>query len=166
VEEAAAIIERESLDVAGVDWSAVRGAAPREVASLFLGDALVGRIVGRKEPAIELRAGGAAASVRWPLVVLVDEGTASAAELLAGALEANGRAVLMGARTFGKGRVHAPFPLKDGSLLLLTVGRIRTPSGRDILDEALEPSVRVPSQGAPGEDAAWQRALEWLVEQR
>ncbi|HYH96623.1 S41 family peptidase [Hyalangium sp.] len=137
-----------------------------EVASLFLGDAPLGRLVGPKEPAMELRAEGATASVRWPLVVLVDEGTASAAELLAGALEAQGRAVLLGARTFGKGRVHAPFPLKDGSVLLLTVARVRTPSGRDILDEALEPSVRVSSKGTSGEDAAWQRALEWLADKR
>jgi carboxyl-terminal processing protease len=137
-----------------------------EVASLFLGDALLAQLVGRKEPATELRAEGVTASVRSPLVVLVDEGTASAAELLAGALEAHGRAVLIGARTFGKGRLHAPFALKDGSMLLLTVARIRTPTGRDLLDEALEPSVKVASGGAPGSDAAYQRALEWLVEHR
>jgi carboxyl-terminal processing protease len=157
-------VEGLALDLRGNGGGQVQESV--EVASLFLGDALLGRLVGRKEPAMELRAEGATASVRWPLVVLVDEGTASAAELLAGALEAQGRAVLIGARTFGKGRVHAPFPLRDGSVLLLTVARLRTPSGRDILDEALEPSVRVPSKGAPGEDAAWQRALEWLADKR
>jgi hypothetical protein len=56
--------------------------------------------------------------------------------------------------------------LKDGSVLLLTVGRARPPSGRDLLDDELEPSVRVDSKGVPGGDAAWQRALEWLVERR
>jgi carboxyl-terminal processing protease len=79
-----------------------------EVASLFLGDALLGRLVLRKEPAMELRAAGAVASVKWPLVVLVDEGTASAAEMLAGGLEANGRAVLMGRGRSARGGCTHP----------------------------------------------------------
>lgn len=135
-----------------------------EVASLFLGDVPLAVLVGRKEPPTELRAQGRAATVRTPLAVLVDEGTASAAELLAGALEAHGRAVLIGAKTFGKGRAHMPFPLKDGSMLLLTVARVHTPTGRDLLDEALVPSVHVASEeGLPGTDAAYQRALQWLA---
>jgi carboxyl-terminal processing protease len=136
-----------------------------EVASLFMGDALVGRLQGRQQPPMELRAQGAPPGVRLPLAVLVDEGTASAAELLAGALRERERTTLIGARTFGKGRVHAPFALSDGSTLLLTVARVRTPSGRDVLDEALEPTVKATSEGAPGQDAH-ARALEWLAEQK
>lgn len=135
-----------------------------EIAGLFLGDVPLALLAGRKGPPTELRAQGVTATMRQPLVVLVDEGTASAAELLAGALEAHGRAVLIGARTFGKGRVHASFPLKDGSMLLLTVARVRTPAGRDLLDEALVPSVHMASEeGAPGTDANYQQALQWLV---
>ncbi len=65
-----------------------------------------------------------------PLVVLVDGGTASAAEIVAAALQERGRAVLLGSRTFGKGSVQAPSRLSDGSALELTVGHYLTPSGR------------------------------------
>ncbi len=67
-----------------------------------------------------------------PLVVLVDENSASAAEVLAGALQDHDRALLVGRRTFGKGLVQQPFPLQEGGELRLTVARYYTPSGRCI----------------------------------
>ncbi|MFZ9504430.1 MAG: S41 family peptidase, partial [Cyclobacteriaceae bacterium] len=66
------------------------------------------------------------------LIVLINEGSASASEILAGALQDNDRALLVGRRTFGKGLVHNPFNLKDGSELRLTISRYYTPSGRSI----------------------------------
>lgn len=78
-----------------------------------------------------------------PVVVLVNRGTASAAEALAGALQASGRAVLVGERTFGKGLAHFPTELSDGSMVLAPMGRLQSPHGRDILDEGIEPDVRV-----------------------
>jgi carboxyl-terminal processing protease len=66
------------------------------------------------------------------LVVLVDEGSASAAEVLAGALQDHDRALLVGRRTFGKGLVQQPIPLSDGGELRLTIARYYTPSGRSI----------------------------------
>ena len=66
------------------------------------------------------------------LVVLVDEGSASAAEVLAGALQDHDRALLVGRRTFGKGLVQQPIALNDGSELRLTIARYYTPSGRSI----------------------------------
>ncbi|WP_035848714.1 S41 family peptidase [Kitasatospora azatica] len=78
---------------------------------------------------------------RTPLVVLVDGGTMSAAELLAGALQDRCRAVLVGTRTFGKGTVQQPSRLADGSVLELTVGRYFTPAGRTPDGTGLLPDV-------------------------
>jgi carboxyl-terminal processing protease len=95
-----------------------------------------------------------------PLVVLVDGGTASAAEIVAAALQDRGRAVLLGTRTFGKGSVQAPSQLSDGSALQLTVGHYLTPSGRSLDGIGVEPDVQVPA-GTSGV-AIEQRAIQVL----
>jgi carboxyl-terminal processing protease len=93
-------------------------------------------------------------------VVLVDGGTASAAEIVAAALQDRGRAVLLGTRTFGKGSVQAPSQLSDGSALELTVGHYLTPSGRSLDGVGVQPDVEVPpSTSATVLD---QRAIEVL----
>ena len=95
-----------------------------------------------------------------PLVVLVDGGTASAAEIVAGALQDRGRAVLIGSRTFGKGSVQAPTRLSDGSALELTVGHYLTPAGRSLDGVGIEPDVAVPAR-APAAQFE-ERAIEVL----
>lgn len=78
---------------------------------------------------------------RRPVVALVDAGTMSAAELLTGALQDRGRAVVVGERTFGKGSVQQPEPLPDGGAAERTVGHWRTPAGRDVDGTGLVPDV-------------------------
>lgn len=96
-----------------------------------------------------------------PLVVLVDGATASAAEVVAGALQDRNRAIVVGTRTFGKGSVQEPQRLPDGSAIELTVGRYRTPSGRLLDGVGVEPDVVAdPSHGGPS--AAEARALDVL----
>jgi carboxyl-terminal processing protease len=80
---------------------------------------------------------------KGPMVVLTDGGTASAAEILAGALQHHGRARLVGTRTYGTGTVLREFPLRDGSSLLLAIGLWRTPGGRPIWNQGIEPDVAV-----------------------
>ena len=65
-----------------------------------------------------------------PIVILVNRNTASASEILAGALQDHDRALIVGENTFGKGLVQNPFPLEYGSMLLLTIAKYETPSGR------------------------------------
>ena len=92
-----------------------------------------------------------------PMIVLVNEGTASAAEIVAGALQDNGRALIVGAQTFGKASVQTVIPLEDGSALKLTTARYYTPNGRSIQAEGIKPDIIVkyikPADEA--ENAAW-----------
>jgi carboxyl-terminal processing protease len=95
-----------------------------------------------------------------PLVVFVDKGTASAAEVLAGALRDNGRARLLGARTFGKGIIQTTVPLSDGSAVNVTVAKYQTPSGADINKVGLLPDAPSPLPDAPPAPAGFCAVLK------
>jgi carboxyl-terminal processing protease len=81
-----------------------------------------------------------------PMVILVNEGTASAAEIVSGALQDNRRAIIVGTQTFGKGSVQTVIPLEDGSALKLTTARYYTPKGRSIQAEGIEPDIVIKHQ--------------------
>ena len=87
---------------------------------------------GRKSPREEFRSDGRGTFQRLPIVVLVDEISASATEIFAGAIQDNDRGTIVGRRTFGKGLVQQPMEFRDGSVVRLTVARYYTPSGRCI----------------------------------
>lgn len=130
------------------------------VASVFLDGGPVVSYERRGKPPQTLDAftGG---DVATPLVVLVNPATASAAEVVASALQDRNRAVVVGTRTYGKGSVQEPSTLSDGSALELTVGRYLTPAGRSLDGVGVEPDVVVP----PGEPAeiAERRAIDVLT---
>ncbi|MFJ8191288.1 S41 family peptidase [Streptomyces sp. NPDC096094] len=121
-------------------------------ASAFLDGGLVATYdVDGDQRALHAEAGGDTAR---PLVALVDGGTMSAAELLTGALQDRGRAVVLGSRTFGKGSVQMPSRLPDGSVAELTVGHYRTPSGRGVDGTGITPDL----EADPTDPAALERA--------
>lgn len=108
-------------------------------ASAFLDGGLVATYdVNGEQRALHAGPGGDTTS---PLVALVDGGTMSAAELLTGALQDRGRAVVVGTRTFGKGSVQMPSRLPGGSVAELTVGHYRTPSGRSVDGRGITPDL-------------------------
>ena len=84
-----------------------------------------------------------------PIVVLVDSGSASAAEIVAGALQDHRRAIVMGERSFGKGSVQTLLPLSETSALRLTTARYFTPSGRSVQEGGIQPDIRVPQLSDP-----------------
>ncbi|MDH6121477.1 S41 family peptidase [Kitasatospora sp. GAS204B] len=127
-------------------------------ASVFLdGGPVASYQVGDQSRQLAAAPGG---DPRTPLVVLVDGGTMSAAELLAGALQDRCRAVLVGSRTFGKGTVQQPSRLADGSVLERTVGRYFTPAGRSPDGVGLLPDV--PAADPATADALALRVLSGL----
>ncbi|MEI6563211.1 MAG: S41 family peptidase [bacterium] len=118
-----------------------------EVSELFLpqGTLIVstkGRGPSSRQPSAY--AGGPIHFTGFPIVVLVNGGSASAAEIVSGALHDNKRAVLVGETTFGKGSVQNIIPIEDGTAARITTARYYTPSGRCIHEKGIEPDISVP----------------------
>jgi carboxyl-terminal processing protease len=112
-------------------------------ASALLDRGTVATYVQRGSAPVALLTRGARGNTGIPLVVLVNGGTASAAEIVAGALQDRGRAIIVGSQTFGKGSVQAPDRLSDGSNIELTVGHYLTPDGRSLDGVGIVPDVTV-----------------------
>jgi carboxyl-terminal processing protease len=120
------------------------------VADLFLPSGTIVVTEGRNKRNVEVqRAHDKGTEAGYPLIVLVNRGTASASEIVAGALQDNGRAVIMGSQTFGKGSVQTIIELDDGSGLKLTTARYYTPHHRSIQELGITPDVVVAEVAPP-----------------
>ncbi|MDQ4077046.1 MAG: S41 family peptidase [Chloroflexota bacterium] len=135
--------------------------------SLFIGEGVIAYQQRNDGSRGELTVEGRPILPEVPLVVLINEGTASASEILAGALQAYERATLVGTTSFGKGTVQIPYTLSDGSSLHVTVAHWLTPDGIDLSREGLMPGVYVETteeQRQAGVDPVYEKAIELLEE--
>ncbi|HZK44567.1 MAG TPA: S41 family peptidase [Syntrophomonadaceae bacterium] len=133
------------------------------IAGIFLdGDAVVSA-VNRKGTEKVYRASAGKTDI--PLVVLVNSDSASASEILAGALQDNKRALLVGEKTFGKGLVQTVYPLNDGGALKLTTQKYFTPNGTDINEIGINPEHEVEITAEDTEDLQLKKAIEVMKSQ-
>ena len=115
-----------------------------QISDLFLEKGTIVSTMGRNQKEKEvIHAKKAGTLSSFPLIILIDEYSASASEILAGALQDNKRALVMGQRSFGKGSVQSVVKLGDGSGLKLTVGRYYTPNGRSIQSYGIIPDIEL-----------------------
>jgi carboxyl-terminal processing protease len=140
-----------------------------DVADLFLDSGLIVSATGRTSDArFRMEATPGDIIDGAPIAVLVNGGSASASEIVAGALHDNGRALLVGRTTFGKGSVQTVLPLSGGRAIKLTTSRYYTPSGTSIHERGIEPDVVLPREAAavavagPGDDPEVAAALARL----
>lgn len=146
-----------------------------EVTDLFLDSGVIVSIKGRdEEEKTSFNAHQEGTMPPWPIAVLVNQGSASASEIVTGALQDYGRAVIMGSKTFGKGSVQTIIPLDDRSGIRLTTALYYTPNNRSIHEQGIEPDIPLqktetaakapikPTDKTPEEDTERDRALEQL----
>ena len=136
------------------------------ISSFFINDGKIVETKGRMEKANEVyQAKTTGFKTRIPLVVLINEGSASASEIVAGALMDRNRAITIGKTSFGKGSVQTLFNLTDGSGIYVTIAKYYTPSGRVIDHVGLQPTIEVEGeiQKDHNEDMQLQRAIEEIL---
>jgi carboxyl-terminal processing protease len=127
-----------------------------DVASYFLTEGVVVKVVDSRGEETALKVKPKEVTTDLPVVVLVDSFTASGGEVLAGALQDHGRAIIAGSKTFGKGSVNVLRRLRDGSALYITTARWLTPNGRLIESQGIEPDYEL--------DPKEKEAIQWAVD--
>ncbi|MEN1727437.1 MAG: S41 family peptidase [Pseudomonadota bacterium] len=148
------------LDLRGNPGGMVQAAVA--VSDRFLDEGLIVSAQARETSEQErFEANPGALLTGLPMAVLIDNQSASAAEILAAALRDHERATLIGERSYGKGSVQSIWPLSNGSALRLTTARYRTPAGRDLERAGVLPDIEVPYANAAG-DAVLDAALDWM----
>jgi carboxyl-terminal processing protease len=135
----------------------------RDVPSLFIKKGLIVSTRGRNSPEQKLYATGDAIDTTDPIVVLVDHGSASAAEIAAGALRDTGRATIVGEKTFGKGVFQEVEKLQNGGLLKLTVGSYYLPKGENLAGDGIDAQVPARDNPKTKRDEALPVALRTLL---
>lgn len=135
------------------------------VGSVFIEDGLIVSTKGRTKPEKKYDAVGGAIDEDIPVVVLVDRGTASASEIVSGAIKDRGRGKVVGTRTFGKGVFQEVQPLSNGGLLDITVGQYFLPNGENIGDKGVKPSVKAADDPDTKRDEALPVALDELAQE-
>jgi carboxyl-terminal processing protease len=135
------------------------------VSSIFIEDGEIVSVRGRSRPERSENAQGDAIDEDVPVVVLVDGGSASASEIVTGALRDTGRATVVGTKTFGKGLVQEVEPLSNGGYLDLTVANYYLPSGKTIGKGGLKPQVKAEDDPDTDRDEALPIALDALLEE-
>jgi carboxyl-terminal processing protease len=136
------------------------------VASIFIPDGTIVSTAGRNQPRQVYVAKGGAISGSIPVVVLVDRGTASASEIVTGALKDRGRAKVVGTRTFGKGVFQEIQPLSNGGALDITVGEYFTPSGHNLGGGGVKEGVGIKPDVYAAENLRSSRDLALVVAER
>ena len=133
-----------------------------KIVSMFVRDGMVVETKGRSERANEkYYADRGKYLTNRPMIVMINGGSASASEIVAGALNDRGRAKLLGEKSFGKGSVQTLFPLTDGSGVYVTIARYYTPSGKVIDHVGLSPDIEV--KGEPDRDKAKDEQLQRAI---
>ncbi|MDP9134882.1 MAG: S41 family peptidase [Actinomycetota bacterium] len=135
------------------------------VGSVFIDDGLIVSTKGRTKPERKYDAVGGAIDEDIPVVVLVDRGTASASEIVSGAIKDRGRGTVVGVRTFGKGVFQEVQPLSNGGLLDITVGQYYLPNGENIGNKGVRPTVKASDDPDTQRDEALPIALDELVDE-
>ncbi len=135
------------------------------VSSIFIEDGEIVSTRGRSRPERVLEAEGDAIDEDIPVVVLVDGGSASASEIVTGALRDTKRATVVGTRTFGKGLVQEVKPLSNGGVLDITVANYYLPGGKTISTAGIKPEVRAEDDPDTERDEALPTALDTLLDQ-